>query len=120
IVIDSRCGFVTRTLISPGRNSTRRTLSSSLGGGLGPTSPNMPSPTDTNTATAPTSAMTGSSAQSRQRAPPSLVATEPDSISVTHGEVAHPAELRELALVRVEHERPGVVELELDDPALAL
>src|SRR5215475_14160669 len=64
--------------------------------------------------------MTGKSAQSRQCAPLSLAATDPDSTSVAHLEEAHPAELGELALMRVEHEQPRVVELELEDPALAL
>src|SRR5262245_55720617 len=64
--------------------------------------------------------MTGKRAQSRQCAPLSLAATDPDSTSLAHLEEAHPAELGELALVRVEHEQAGVVELELDDPALAL
>ncbi len=35
-------------------------------------------------------------------------------------EEAHPAELGELRLVRVEHEHPGVREVDLDDPALSL
>src|SRR5262245_45853679 len=120
IVMSSRCGFVTLTLIWPGRNSTRRTSSSSRGGGFCPTRSSSELPVETKIAIAPTSATIGSSAQSRQWAPLNLAASDPDSTLVRDLEEAHPAELGELALVRVEHEDAGVVEFDLEDPALAL
>src|SRR5688500_989973 len=118
--MSSRCGLVTLILISPGRSSTRRMSTSSAGGGFCPTISTSELPVETKSATIPTSATIGSSAQSRQCAPFNRAASEPDSTSVGDLEEAHPTELRELALVRVEHEDAGVVELDLHDPALAL
>src|SRR6478735_798102 len=57
----------------------------------------------------PRAASATSSLASRRRRP-----------SIRHVEEAHPAEFRELGLVRVEHERPGVRELDLEHAALAL
>src|SRR6266511_4234802 len=108
IVRSSRCGFVTRIRISPGLNSTRRTSNRSAAGGLRPISLTSESPLVTNTPTVAASRRTGTSAHTRHQP------------LIDHLEKAHPAELSELGLVRVEHEATGVREVDLDDPALAL
>src|ERR687894_711527 len=56
----------------------------------------------------------------RARAAPLPPPAPPASPSIDHVEEAHPAEVRELGLVRVEHEPAGVVELDLEHAALAL
>ena len=68
-------------------------------------------------------ARAGASGAERPEAPaqPARVAASARAPpSVDHVEEAHPAELGELRLVRVEHEQAGVRELDLDHAALAL
>ena len=119
-VRSSRCGFVTLMRISPGLNSTRRTsnlirrrrvAAEQIGDRVAAT-PRTPTTTTMRSSSGP-------SAQSRQRAPPGRVSAPRlhQSIDV---EEAHPAELGELRLVRVEHEVPGVGELDLDHSTLPL
>ena len=117
IVTSSRWGFLTWMRISPGRSSTRRTSSSSAGGGLPPTRSTTRSPWETTTATASASRTSG---HERPQAPPELARGRADLHYVLHLEVAHPAELGELRLVGVEHERARVGEADLEDTALAL
>ena len=66
IVRSSCCGFVTRTLISPGLNSTRRTSNSSGCGGFAPIRPTSDEPDATKAPTTTASSTTGTSAQRRQ------------------------------------------------------
>src|SRR5919109_774119 len=117
IVRSSRCGFVTRIRISPGWNSTRRMSNSSRGGALSPSRSVIVDPPAVKSATTVVSRTSGTNAHRRQlRSRRSAAASR----SVLHLEEPHPAELRELGLVRVEHEDPGVREVDLDDPALSL
>ena len=69
IVMSSGWGLRTSTRISPGWNSTRRTSSSSAGGGLAPISEVSELPDDTNAAAAATSSTIGTSASSRAGQP---------------------------------------------------
>ena len=66
IVRSSCCGFVTRTRISPGSNSTRRTSNSSGCGALAPIRLTSDEPDATKAPTATASSTTGRSAQRRQ------------------------------------------------------
>src|SRR5512134_286345 len=122
----SRCGLVTRIRISPGENSTRLTSNASGGGGFSPTRSSSDSPRAEKSETTATSRTIGTSTHRRRRRD-SLrrglcSAAECASTAALVGDLeeAHPAELRELGLVRVEHEVAGVGEVDLDDPALAL
>ena len=74
IVRSSCCGFVTRTLISPGSNSTRRTSNSSGWGALAPIRLTSDEPDATKAPTATASSTTGSSAQRRHEIPPRAAA----------------------------------------------
>src|SRR5919109_1000396 len=117
IVRSSRCGFVTRIRISPGWNSTRRMSNSSRGGALSPSRSVIVDPPAVKSATTVVSRTSGTNAQRRQlRSRRSAAASR----SILHLEEPHPAELGELGLVRVEHEDPGIREVDLDDPALSL
>src|SRR3990167_7796528 len=114
IVRSSRCGFVTLILITPGSKVTRRMSNSSAGGAFRPIRSTSEPPVDANSATTPVSASTGRSAQMRHHGP------RVRSASVDDIEESHPAELRELGLVCMEHELSRVVELDLENATLAL
>src|SRR5690606_37634445 len=81
-----------------------------------------------NAATAPASRMSGamplthagSAAARRSPRAPMARASASDIGPLAYVQDAHPAELRELALVRVEHELPRVVVRELEHRALPL
>src|SRR5690606_12198163 len=119
--------FTTLTTISPGRGSVMRSIVRSSTGGKAcrktPTGPRR-----RNATTAAASRMSGatpltqvgSGAARRSPRPTTACARASDIGTLAHIQDAHPAQLRELALVRVEHERPRVIVRELEHRALAL
>src|SRR5690606_32424398 len=119
--------FTTLTTISPGRGSVMRSIvSSSTGGNACRKTP--AGPRRRNATTAAASKMSGAtpltqigSGAARRSPRPTATCARASGIGVlAHVQDAHPAELRELALVRVEHERPRMMVRELEHRALAL
>src|SRR5690606_5425348 len=127
IVTASGPPFTTFTTISPGRGSVMRSMvSSSTGGNARWKTP--AGPTRRNATTAAASRTSGAmpfthvgSVAARRSPRPATTRTGASDIEVLPDiEDPHPARFRELALVRVEHERPRMPVRDLEPRALAL